>query len=180
MRCFQLDPSAVLHVMQCSKLILSCALSLQASGRRGAGVKRARSPPVPPSSAQESMVRVQQQQQQQQRQQQQQQQQQQQHAVTNVNDKLPFNREQYVRLMLKSLTELGYTEAATVLEAESKIQLHTPAVRQLCEAVLQGHWDKCILLLKDLSYRDADSRAMAQYLVSSCSILIVAKHSNHR
>jgi hypothetical protein len=173
LRCFQLDLSAVLHMMQCSKLILSCALSLQASGRRGAGVKRARSPPVPPSSAQESMIRVQQQQQRQQ-------QQQQQHAVTTVNDKLPFNREQYVRLMLKSLTELGYTKAATVLEAESKIQLHTPAVRQLCEAVLQGHWDKCILHLKDLSYKDAESKAMAQYLVRSCFILIVAKHSNYR
>ncbi|KAL4401824.1 GID complex protein [Malassezia pachydermatis] len=63
----------------------------------------------------------------------------------------PFVREEVVRLLLQSLSDLGYHASFDALQKESGVHLESPAMQPLREAVLQGMWDKAERHFVDLT-----------------------------
>ncbi|QIX01481.1 hypothetical protein AMS68_006998 [Peltaster fructicola] len=57
------------------------------------------------------------------------------------------NREEVTRIILQSLSDLGYREAANQLSKESGYQLEVPSVAAFRAAVLQGEWQEAEMLL---------------------------------
>lgn len=50
------------------------------------------------------------------------------------------NREEVTRILIQSLHDLGYDEAASTLSRESGFELESPAVASFRSAVLDGRW----------------------------------------
>ncbi|WVQ93433.1 hypothetical protein IAU59_000504 [Kwoniella sp. CBS 9459] len=64
--------------------------------------------------------------------------------------RMPVEREEVVRLMLQGLRDIGYHQAADVLEAESGYHLSTPAATDFQAAILGGRWSEALALLPEL------------------------------
>ncbi|WVF65783.1 hypothetical protein IAT40_000517 [Kwoniella sp. CBS 6097] len=64
--------------------------------------------------------------------------------------RMPIEREEVVRLMLQGLRDIGYHQAADVLEAESGYHLSTPAATDFQAAILGGRWSEALALLPEL------------------------------
>lgn len=76
-----------------------------------------------------------------------------------AHDKTPFhghNREEITRILLQSLTDLGYRGAAERLSIDSGYQLEIPSVASFRSAVLSGSWDEAEELLLDTQQVDID------------------------
>ncbi|KAG5177159.1 WD40-repeat-containing domain protein [Tribonema minus] len=86
-------------------------------------------------------------------------------SATSPSTCLPFAQEDYVRVLLRSLTDMGYKGAARALEQESGCTLHVPTVRALREAVVGGHWDECLTALQGVQFKGEWSRARAIFQV---------------
>lgn len=69
---------------------------------------------------------------------------------------LPISREEYVRLLLQSLNDVGYTQAAQVLEAESGYVQEPSLATSFRQALLGGRWSEAIHLLRDLGVIDGE------------------------
>ncbi|KAK7054652.1 hypothetical protein VNI00_003115 [Paramarasmius palmivorus] len=52
------------------------------------------------------------------------------------------NREEFVRLLVQSLKDVGYMESAATLEAESGYTMEAPEVREFRRYILDGMWGK--------------------------------------
>ena len=59
------------------------------------------------------------------------------------------DREEVTRILIQSLTDLGYNGAAAALSQESGYELESPAVAAFRHAVLQGEWAEAEELLYD-------------------------------
>lgn len=59
------------------------------------------------------------------------------------------DREEVTRILIQSLTDLGYNGAAAALSQESGYKLESPAVAAFRNAVLQGEWAEAENLLYD-------------------------------
>lgn len=59
------------------------------------------------------------------------------------------DREEVTRILIQSLTDLGYNGAAAALSQESGYKLESPAVAAFRNAVLQGEWAEAEDLLYD-------------------------------
>lgn len=64
--------------------------------------------------------------------------------------RMPIQREEIVRIMLQGLRDMGYEQAADVLEAESGFQLSGRAASDFEAAVLGGRWSEAIELFSQL------------------------------
>lgn len=64
------------------------------------------------------------------------------------------DREEVTRILIQSLTDLGYNGAAASLSQESGYDLESPAVAAFRNAVLQGEWAEAEDLLYDGSAED--------------------------
>jgi hypothetical protein len=72
------------------------------------------------------------------------------------------NREEVTRILIQSLYELGYNEAASLLSSESGYELETESVATFRNAVLGGRWAEAERILM-LSFRsDAASQRSGQ------------------
>jgi WD40 repeat protein len=69
-------------------------------------------------------------------------------------------KQDYIRLVIDSLQQLGYANAAKALEEESGILLEQPIVTKLKEAILQGKWDSAETLVKELSLPSSTTPAV--------------------
>ncbi|WRT65705.1 uncharacterized protein IL334_002651 [Kwoniella shivajii] len=64
--------------------------------------------------------------------------------------RMPVEREEAVRLMLQGLRDIGYHQAADVLEIESGYQLSSPSASDFQSAILGGRWSEALALLPEL------------------------------
>ncbi|KAJ9093247.1 hypothetical protein QFC19_008453 [Naganishia cerealis] len=63
---------------------------------------------------------------------------------------MPVRREEFVRLVLQALREVGYNQTAEVLRAESGYEEENQTATALRNAILGGRWSESITLLEDL------------------------------
>jgi WD repeat-containing protein 26 len=57
------------------------------------------------------------------------------------------NKKEVTRILIQSLTDLGFTGAAKQLCRESGLELERPTVASFRQAVLDGEWDRAEMLL---------------------------------
>lgn len=76
------------------------------------------------------------------------------------------DREEYVRLVIQTLRDVGYIESAATLEAESGYSLETPSVSQFRQYVLEAAWDRAEACLIGLGVTDEDSLWDARVLIA--------------
>ncbi|KIO27657.1 hypothetical protein M407DRAFT_23088 [Tulasnella calospora MUT 4182] len=61
-----------------------------------------------------------------------------------------IDREEFVRLAIQIFKDIGYSETASTLEAESGYSLEAPLVAEFRQAVLSGEWTKVSDMLPSL------------------------------
>ncbi|KAG5643231.1 hypothetical protein DXG03_001315 [Asterophora parasitica] len=76
------------------------------------------------------------------------------------------DREEFVRLVIQSLRDVGYIESAATLEAESGYVMEAPEVSDFRECVLEGSWKKAEAALMRLMGGDDDGLWDAKFLIS--------------
>ncbi|KAF5389854.1 hypothetical protein D9757_003616 [Collybiopsis confluens] len=76
------------------------------------------------------------------------------------------DREEFVRLLLQSLRDVGYTESAATLEAESGYSMEEPEVQRFREYILEGIWTKAEDALSRLGIVDEDNLWDAKFLIN--------------
>ncbi|TFK42349.1 WD40-repeat-containing domain protein [Crucibulum laeve] len=76
------------------------------------------------------------------------------------------DREEFVRLVIQSLRDVGYIESAATLEAESGYAMEIPEVEQFRQYILDGMWAKAEAALTRLGVEDEDSLWDAKFLIS--------------
>ncbi|KAL9715363.1 hypothetical protein Ac2012v2_002027 [Leucoagaricus gongylophorus] len=77
-----------------------------------------------------------------------------------------IDTEQFIRLVLHTLRDVGYTESAATLEAESGYSMESPQVSQFRRYVLSGLWSKAEALLACLFPDNDDGLCDARFLIS--------------
>ncbi|OCF31690.1 hypothetical protein I316_06697 [Kwoniella heveanensis BCC8398] len=80
--------------------------------------------------------------------------------------RMPVEREEVVRLMLQGLRDIGYHQAADVLEAESGYHLSTAAATDFQAAILGGRWSEALALLPDLGKSVGSVSDQASFLIA--------------
>ncbi|TDL25023.1 WD40 repeat-like protein [Rickenella mellea] len=107
------------------------------------------------------------------------------HAISRVS--LPgtklyedshVDREEFVRLVIQSLRDVGYIESAATLEAESGYTMESPEVAEFRECILDGSWDSAEVTLSRLGVSDDESLRMARFLISQQKYLELLEASN--
>ncbi|KAJ4487725.1 WD40-repeat-containing domain protein [Lentinula aciculospora] len=79
---------------------------------------------------------------------------------------LNVDREEFVRLLLQSLRDVGYIESAATLEAESGYSMEEPQVKRFREYILSGMWSKAEDALSRLGIVNEDSLWDAKFLIN--------------
>ncbi|KAF8511107.1 WD40 repeat-like protein [Hysterangium stoloniferum] len=87
-------------------------------------------------------------------------------AGTALYEGSHIDREEFVRLVIQSLRDVGYVESADVLEAESGYRLESAFVAAFREAIVGGHWDDAENAMDRLGALDEDDRRAAKFLIS--------------
>ncbi|KAF8350519.1 WD40 repeat-like protein [Amanita rubescens] len=82
------------------------------------------------------------------------------------DDESFIDREEFVRLVIQSLREVGYFESAATLETESGYSMETQEVSQFKQYILHGHWPKAEAALTRLGVNDEASLLEARFLIS--------------
>ncbi|KAF5373710.1 hypothetical protein D9758_000745 [Tetrapyrgos nigripes] len=75
------------------------------------------------------------------------------------------DREEFVRLVLQSLRDVGYTQAAATLEAESGYSMESQEVAQFKQYILDGSWSKAEDSLTRLGSRNEAKLWDAKFLI---------------
>ncbi|KAH8117166.1 WD40 repeat-like protein [Phellopilus nigrolimitatus] len=95
------------------------------------------------------------------------------HIVSRVN--LPgtrlfedsyIDREEFVRLVIQSLKDVGYTESASTLESESGYEMESPEVTFFRRCILDGLWSDAEDCLTSLGVNDEDNLRLARFHIS--------------
>ncbi|KAG2147191.1 WD40 repeat-like protein [Suillus cothurnatus] len=84
---------------------------------------------------------------------------------TTLYDDPYLDREEFVRLVIQSLRDVGYIESAATLEAESGYSLEAPVVSEFRQHILRGAWTNAEPLLVELGVTDADALLDARFLI---------------
>lgn len=86
-----------------------------------------------------------------------------------------LKRQEFVRVVLQALRDVGYGQTATVLEAESGIEQEPLIASSLKAAVIGGRWSETIQLLVELGVVNEKDRArLAKKRTSSASMAMSA------
>ncbi|KAG6856377.1 hypothetical protein H0H87_005142 [Tephrocybe sp. NHM501043] len=75
---------------------------------------------------------------------------------TTLYDDTPIDREEYVRLVIQSLRDVGYIESAATLEAESGYVMEEPEVADFRQCIMDGSWTKAEAALMRLGVTNDD------------------------
>ncbi|KIJ69067.1 hypothetical protein HYDPIDRAFT_172550 [Hydnomerulius pinastri MD-312] len=75
------------------------------------------------------------------------------------------DREEFVRLVIQSLRDVGYIESAATLEAESGYTLEAPEVTEFRQYILNADWANAESLLSHIAVADDESLWEAHFLI---------------
>jgi hypothetical protein len=93
---------------------------------------------------------------------------------TGLYDDDALNREEFVRLVVQSLRDVGYIESAATLEAESGYVMEAPEVSEFRRHILEGSWSNAEDALMRLGVTDSEGLWVSIcYLHPVCVISIV-------
>lgn len=84
---------------------------------------------------------------------------------TTIYDDPYLDREEFVRLVIQSLRDVGYIESAATLEAESGYSLEAPEVSEFRQHILRGAWADAEPLLVQLGVTDTDALLDTRFLI---------------
>ncbi|KAL6301773.1 WD40 repeat-like protein [Sparassis latifolia] len=76
------------------------------------------------------------------------------------------DREEFVRLVIQSLRDVGYIESAATLEAESGYTMESPEVSEFRKCILDASWDSAEAALMRLGVADDERLWEAKFLIS--------------
>ncbi|RDX46846.1 WD40 repeat-like protein [Lentinus brumalis] len=76
------------------------------------------------------------------------------------------DREEFVRLVIQSLRDVGYMESATTLEAESGYVMETPEVADFRRCILDASWDSAEAALMRLGVTEGEGLWDAKFLIA--------------
>jgi hypothetical protein len=82
-----------------------------------------------------------------------------------VGSKGVIKKEEFVRIITKTLYSLGYEKSGAVLEEESGIILHKPMVNLFREQVIDGNWDNAVVTLNKIGLQDENIVKSASFLI---------------
>ncbi|KDR73582.1 hypothetical protein GALMADRAFT_620676 [Galerina marginata CBS 339.88] len=85
---------------------------------------------------------------------------------TTLYDDSFVDREEFVRLVIQSLRDVGYIESAATLEAESGYTMESPEVSQFRQYILDGMWPKAEAALARLGVQEEEGLWDAKFLIS--------------
>ncbi|TFK76226.1 WD40 repeat-like protein [Pluteus cervinus] len=85
---------------------------------------------------------------------------------TTLYEDSTIDREEFVRLVIQSLRDVGYTESAATLEAESGYSMEAVEVSEFRQYVLDGLWPKADAALMRLGVKDEEDLWHARFLIS--------------
>lgn len=85
---------------------------------------------------------------------------------TTLYDDSFVSREEFVRLVIQSLRDVGYIESAATLEAESGYAMESPEVSQFRQYILDGLWSKAEMALERLGVQENEGLWDAKFLIS--------------
>ncbi|KAI0071759.1 WD40 repeat-like protein, partial [Panus rudis PR-1116 ss-1] len=76
------------------------------------------------------------------------------------------DREEFVRLVIQSLRDVGYIESAATLEAESGYTMETHEVSDFRQCILEGAWSRAEIALERLGVAEDDGLWRAKFLIN--------------
>ncbi|KAI9061512.1 WD40 repeat-like protein [Trametes sanguinea] len=76
------------------------------------------------------------------------------------------DREEFVRLVIQSLRDVGYMESAATLEAESGYIMETPEVAEFRRCILNASWDSAEAALARLGVTEGEGLWEARFLIA--------------
>ncbi|KAJ6463825.1 WD40 repeat-like protein [Mycena vitilis] len=85
---------------------------------------------------------------------------------SSLYDDSDVDREEFVRLVIQSLRDVGYIESAATLEAESGYAMETPEVTDFRHFILEAQWSKAENALQRLGVQDREALWDARFLIS--------------
>ncbi|KAI0306418.1 WD40 repeat-like protein [Multifurca ochricompacta] len=83
-----------------------------------------------------------------------------------IYDDSYIDREEYIRLVIQSLRDIGYIESAATLEAESGYVMETSRVAEFRRCILEGTWNEAEHALERLGVAEDDGLWEARFLIS--------------
>ncbi|KAH9066471.1 WD40 repeat-like protein [Lactarius vividus] len=83
-----------------------------------------------------------------------------------IYDDSYIDREEYIRLVIQSLRDIGYIESAATLEAESGYVMETSRVAEFRRCILEGAWREAEEALEHLGVAEDDGLWEAKFLIS--------------
>mmetsp|Transcript_25332 Transcript_25332/g.35511 ORF Transcript_25332/g.35511 Transcript_25332/m.35511 type:complete len:534 (-) Transcript_25332:49-1650(-) len=86
---------------------------------------------------------------------------------TEVNKIRGYSEQEFLRVIIQALDELGYCKSKDTLEKESGITLQSPSISSFTTGVLEGNWGMVEEHIADLETKDKDmeSAKKAKFLV---------------
>jgi WD40 repeat protein len=88
-----------------------------------------------------------------------------QHSYSSDSPYPLVKRDDYIRLILQALNDLGFEQSAQLLSKEAKIQLHSESVTKFCQSILLGDWDSVEALIDELQIESEDDIVSARFLI---------------
>ncbi|KAJ7744979.1 WD40-repeat-containing domain protein [Mycena maculata] len=85
---------------------------------------------------------------------------------SNLYDDSDVDRQEFVRLVVQSLRDVGYIESAATLEAESGYAMETQEVADFRRFILEARWSKAENALQRLGVQDREGLWDARFLIS--------------
>ncbi|KAF9484688.1 WD40 repeat-like protein [Pholiota conissans] len=85
---------------------------------------------------------------------------------TTLYDDSFVDREEFIRLVIQSLRDVGYVESAATLEAESGYTMESAEVSQFRQYILDGLWSKAEAALVRLGVQEDEGLWDAKFLIS--------------
>jgi len=95
-----------------------------------------------------------------------------------VGSKGVIKRDEFVRIITKSLYTLGYEKSGAVLEEESGITLHSPSANLFRKQVLDGNWDTAVITLNTLGLLDENTVKLAAFLLMEQKFFELLRNGN--
>lgn len=89
-----------------------------------------------------------------------------------------IDREEFVRLVIQSLRDVGYTESASTLEAESGYKMETPDVSLFRSYIHKGQWNEAENCLDRLGIKGEEHRRIFRFLISQQKYLELLESQN--
>lgn len=95
-----------------------------------------------------------------------------------VGSKGVIKKDEFVRIITKTLYSLGYERSGAVLEEESGITLHEPMVNLFREQVIDGNWDNAVVTLNKIGLLDENTVKSAAFLILEQKFMDLLRNDN--